>query len=259
MADLYFSYKTYISTIDDIRSSQFRRHPSYIDMLEHVSVRLGNMYAALIQQEFPQIPFKHVAAFIVLNDAIGNPYKARVSIGANTFITCAPTSLRYAYHALTILTHLKGTGNRSIVEIGCGYGGLCLAINHFAKLTGIAIDAYHIVDLPEAGRLIGKYLECHKDAVKIPYTIHDASTYGSGIEGADLFLISNYCFTEIDEVHRRQYARTLFGKVTHGFITWQTNSVPLENISVYLPNAMGKIIEEKPQTSGGNKNFFVSF
>ena len=246
--NLYLAYKTYIATIDDIHTSRFRRHLAYVDMLEHVSVHLGTAYAALIKQEFPHVD---VTGYVALNDAVGDPQKARIG-----GMECAPTSLRYAYQALKILTHFR---SGSIVEVGCGYGGLFLAIDYFAKLMGKTIDKYNIVDLPEAGRLIGKYLGCHK--ISVPYVIHDAGLYGSTVEdAADLFLISNYCFTEIHESHRVQYAAKLLSRVNHGFITWQTNSVPLDRTSVYLPRGVDcRIQEENPQTSGNKKNYYVTF
>ena len=258
MADtdaLYLSYKTYIAGIDDIRTSQFRRHPTYIDMLEHVTPRFGAIYAVLISTEFPDA-IGQVEEYVALNDRVGDPYKARMALSQRV-IECAPTSLRYAYQALTILEKIKASGASSIVEVGCGYGGLFLAIDFFAKCQQVPISKYHIIDLPEAGRLISKHLACHELA--IPYAIHDAAAYGSTVDDTEVFLISNYCFTEIAEIHRGKYVEHLFDKVAHGFITWQTNSVPLDKTAVYLPNRVCSIQEEKPQTSGRNKNYFVTW
>ena len=252
---LYLAYKTYIAGIDDIRTSQFRRHPAYIDMLEHVTPRLGAAYAALISAEFPE-SLGQVEEYVALNDRVGDPYKARVALSQRV-VECAPTSMRYAYQALTILEKFKASRASKIVEVGCGYGGLFLAIDFFAKRQCVPITKYHLVDLPEAGRLISKHLACHE--LTIPHAIHDATAYGSTVDDTGLFLISNYCFTEIAETHRGKYVEHLFGKVAHGFITWQTNSVPLDKTAMYLPNHVCSIQEEKPQTSGRNKNYFVTW
>jgi len=89
-----------------------------------------------------------------------------------------------------------------------------------------------------------------------------------GFSKGDLggFFISNYCFTEIDEVYRKQYVDALFrsGVVSHGFITWQTVfGLPIDSASRYL-GGMGDwglaVDEERPQTAFVDfPNYFVRF
>jgi hypothetical protein len=49
-----------------------------------------------------------------------------------------------------------------------------------------------------------------------------ALTYGKNIEQNDLFLISNYCISEIGEEKRNEYYNHLLPKVNHGFMIWNT-------------------------------------
>ena len=133
-----------------------------------------------------------------------------------------------------------------------------LAIDFFSKLLNIPIDNYYIIDLPEVGNLIAIYLDYHKDVIGINYSIHDASLYGSTVENNELFFISNYCFTEIDENHRLGYVSQLLSKVSCGFIIWQTGLISIDTISSYIKQKYD-ILEEKPQTSGNYKNYFVQF
>ncbi len=257
--DPYSNYIEYIQTItsDNIINSSFKSNSNYTQILEHVSQQYGQEYLEYIMTEFPEIPIEKIREFVYINDLIGNPIKYKY----NDDLICSPTNLRYIYHALVILKHYQAKSCNSIVEIGCGYGGLFLAISFFAKFLKINIVKYYIIDLNEVGQLISLYLQCHQH-ITLPYEIHNASSFGSTVNGCNLYVISNYCFTEIMEEYRFSYAKNLFNKVIHGFITWQTSEVSLENFKKYFKNVTYRIIEEKPQTSFNHnfsRNYFVYF
>jgi len=147
-----------------------------------------------------------------------------------------------------------------MVEVGCGYGGLFLAICYFSKLFNIKIDHYCFIDLPQVSALIKNYLELHNESINIEYSIHSAYNYGADINQTDLFLISNYCFTEISSEYRNKYIETLFPKISNGFIIWQTIfNCPIEDTSK-INKTIEKVVEEIPQTaSQERKNYFVYF
>lgn len=253
---LYSNYVECIKSIRDLKNSGFKSDPRYVFVLEHVYPEYGYQYLQNAMKEFPEITLNQIREFVELNDLFGHPKKYYYD-HLNT--TCSPTSLRYVYHALTILRLYKQRNTRRIVEIGCGYGGLFLAIQFFSKVMGITIEHYHLIDLPEVGGFIRQYLELHSSFLQIPYSIHNSNDYGADISSLqdDLFLISNYCLTEIDKIHRQKYLDVLFPKINSGFVIWQ--SYIGKNIQETLHPFQISVEEEKPQTSPEYPNYHVHF
>jgi hypothetical protein len=71
-------------------------------------------------------------------------------------IQVSPTSLRYVYQSHLILSYFKTLTlpkQLNLVEIGGGYGGLCVAIYFFSSYYKIKIDNYIIIDLKEVTQL----------------------------------------------------------------------------------------------------------
>lgn len=258
MAANYKDYCNYLQSNNTF--SDFKQHNNYCGILEHVSRELGDKYLSLIETEY-DIPFEHIAEFVSINDTYGNPKKESFfSSKYNVLLECSPTSLRYIYHALVILQYYQTTQLSEIVEVGCGYGGLCLAINYFADLLLIPIVKYHLIDLPDVCHLITHYLKKHESIVKIPFEMCESSTFGTTIVSNNLFLISNYCFTEIDHEYRDNYCEKLLPKVSHGFMVWQTCVFPSMSTDI-LQKKIVNNVEERPQTClhTNNVNYFVYF
>jgi hypothetical protein len=257
-------YSEYISLIQqnidcDFKDLNFKSNNKYQGILEHVTYELGVEYLKLIKNDFPHINNDKIFEYVRLNDLYGEPIKKLFNV-KDIIIECSPTSLRYIYHALIILRHIEFKKNKKIVEIGCGYGGLFLAIQYFASILKINIEHYFLIDLPEVGELIKKYLSLHKENIHIQYSIHKSADYGTDINNNELFLISNYCFTEISNEYRNNYIKNFFHRISSGFIIWQTcfglqiNETKIMNKEILLIN------EELPQTSPhDNKNYFVYF
>jgi len=283
--EIYDSYSEYLNSVKDIRihSMAFKSDSIYTSILEHVTQDCGQEYISLISEEYG-LRYDHISEFVCMNDKIGCPtvysfeYSDRSS-GEDVILkelVASPTSLRYIYHALHILVHYsavylqKGKKPLNIVEVGCGYGGLFLAICYYSKLFGIPIGQYNMIDLPGTTDLIAKYVAAHPLLTfGISYRILNTSPVGDyGFSKGDLdgFFISNYCFTEIDENYRKQYVDYLFrnGVVKHGFITWQTVfDVPISSVRQYLVDGLSdglSIEEERPQTAFVDfPNYFVRF
>lgn len=265
---MYNNYNNFLKTLDTktLNKTPFKNNSHYCGILEHVSPELGLKYLNLIQSEFPKITGETICAFIVLNDSYGSPKTFKYSL-QNQQISCSPTTLRYIYHALIILDHYKTTSCENMVEVGCGYGGLCLAINFFARLLDIKINEYNLIDLPEPCKLIKGYLDLHQNQIHVNVKVHSAETYGENVNSEQrLFFISNYCYTEIDMEHNRMYSTKLLPKTANGFITWQNGGnngiYPIEKCGKIVGKAIICIMEEKPQTDSGHgihKNYFVYF
>jgi hypothetical protein len=264
---MYKSYLNYIRNIDlnNIKSINFKSNKEYTGILEHVSHELGLKYLNLIENEYSNIDFTNIIEFIKINDYYGNPIKYNYNF-KNNILFCSPSSLRYIYHSLIILEHYKNTKSKNIVEVGCGYGGLCLAINYFSKLLNIEIVNYNIIDLPEACNLINCYLHINKDNIKTNVSIYSSNSFGEEITDDNLFFISNYCYTEISESLNSSYSKILLPKTTNGFIIWQNGgnngAYPINKVTQITGKTPIKIIEETPQTDAGFgifKNYFVYF
>ena len=242
----YSPYVRYVRHVLETRDlSSFKSHPSYTYMLEHVNQAQGKQYLELIRSK-TTISAEQIKAFCETNDRIGNPHK----VAFDGFIA-SPTSLRYIWHTHTILswfaTFEKAKQGIDIVEVGGGYGGLCLAVSSFAKHYGVSIASYTIVDIKEPSALQNLYLSNH--SLNFPVKFEDAATYGAGIDRSGLFLISNYCFSEISADVQKEYINTLFPKVSQGFIAW--NMIP----TYYFGFDM-RIEEETPNTGPFNKFVF---
>lgn len=222
----------------------FKSDPDYQYMLEHSNYRdVGLGFMGSIKNEFCLTPAE-IMRFTVLNDSVGKPEVADYGV----IPPCSPTSLRYVYHAHLFLKHLQSLGitNPNIVEIGGGYGGMCLAIHTYAEKFGVTPRQYSIIDLETPGKLQRRVLDVYGySGVKCL----NAENFGAEIE-EDSVLISTYAFSEIEPELQKRYVDVLFPKIIHGFIVWN-------NIPVY---SMGKTIHvehERPMT--GPLNRFVYF
>ena len=195
---MYSGYQNIVSNIINTNNLDFKSNKSYNSILEHVSYEQGKSYISLIiriiNEEFKEISFENINNYLLMNDKYGNPTKHKFMYN-NFEINCSPTSLRYVFHSLLILKYFKNVNTKKIVEVGCGYGGLFLSINHFAKILNVEIDKYYFIDLPVVTNLIKKYLELHNNNININYSIESAYNYGTDINDNELFFISNYCFT----------------------------------------------------------------
>ena len=79
----------------------------------------------------------------------------------------------------------------------------------------------------------------------------DASSFGSNIECNNMFLISNYCFSEISKENQNSYRQILFPKIKHGFIAW--NMIPVYDFGFHTN------IESEIPNTGGHMNKYVYF
>jgi hypothetical protein len=246
----YSNYDNFVESVVKSKNiNEFKSHPRYTSILEHVTYDFGQKYIELIKTEFPEISIDSIKEFCLLNDSIGSPnryYFKDIKIYAST------TSLRYIYHALLIIRHLRVCKSRKIVELGCGYGGLCVAINFF-KHNDMIIDSYTCIDLSSVIELQKLYLSNFQLSFNVDFV--DSNSYGKDIPNDNMFLISNYCFSEINTYYQTKYIQHLFSKINHGFIIW--NHIPLYDFGKHII----KIEQERPLTGSkdGNSNLFVFF
>jgi len=239
----YSAYCQYITDVCDKNDlTSFKRNGTYRAILEHVSKEIGEQYIDAIS-EYTDLTLKDITDFCELNDSIGDTIKSEYK----DFVT-SPSNLRYIFHSHIILSHMRSIGGAlDVVEVGGGYGGLCLALHHFAEKYGVKINSYTIIDLAAPSRLQKLYLEKIQPSLKVDFV--DASTFGADISKGDMFLISNYCFSEIPGNLQKEYVAKLFPKVSHGFMAW--NHIPVYNFGFDIKEEV-----EFPKTGGYNKYIY---
>jgi hypothetical protein len=236
----YIQYINYICAQKDL--SNFKSNNNYRDILEHVSPEQGQLYLDCILSN-TNLSMSDIKNFCNKNDSIGSPLK---TLYGDLFVS--PTSLRYIYHSHLIFEHIKSLSlnNIDIVEVGCGYGGLCLAINFFKEKYGIGVNSYKLIDLKEAINLQKIYLSM-VDISNVEYI--DSDTFGKDIKDSNMFLISNYCFSEISDDLQKMYIQLLFPKVSHGFMAWN-------HINTYNFGFAFREADEVPKTGSMNKYIY---
>ena len=176
----------------------FKSHPAYRHVLEHVSMEEGHQYLDEIE-----IDYKDKLDEVKENDLYGTPIQCNYDgIGM-----ISPTTVRYLKNTSDIVNKF-GTSFNSIVEIGGGYGGLCKVMSSFVKF-----DQYLLLDLEECNLLSRKYLS-HFD---LPTLSHRAEEIDEINENFDL-LISNYALSECDRETQMMYIEKFVKKSNNFYI-----------------------------------------
>ncbi len=210
-------YLKYTESLQNLKSdpsifTNFKSNACFTHILEHTSFDFGLQYKKLIVDEFGEDP-KNFLDIINLNDSIGNPVKYDFD-----GVVMSPSNLRYIYHALLIKSKCEkwfpGKETITIVEIGGGYGGLCLYLKNIFK--GTHID-YTIVDLPEPSNLQNRFLQETKQNNAI--SIHGSLLDTLAKNKFDL-VISNYCISEIGRENQEEYFRKLVIHCDKKFFIW---------------------------------------
>jgi putative sugar O-methyltransferase len=222
----------------------FRKHPIFYEIYEHVSKSQGKEYLDYIIKNNKNLLDK-IDKFLE-NDKIGNPKKYYYK---EIDKLIAPTTLRYIKVGSDI-EKIFSDKIDNIVEIGCGYGGQYLILD---KL--INIKNYLLIDLFEVTKFIEKYLECF-----VLNSSYETKTINkiSYDKSWDL-VISNYAFSELPSETQLIYINKILLKSKNGYMTmnsgldtsaFQKNHLSLKEITSLMPNI--KIIPEEPLTYKGN-------
>ena len=212
---------------------QFRRHPVYQSVLEHITDEFGAAYWAELQKS-PEIVAR--LAELKDNDGQGGPRLVHYE-GAGLV---APTTLRYA-KVLADLARLFGDlrGMR-ICEIGVGYGGQCRVINAYFEPR-----EYWLVDLKPVLMLAQRYLDCYV----LPATIRYRTMNELADRDYDL-VVSNYAFSELPRELQEVYVKRVIRRARRGYLTInelappEFNSFTRDELLQVVPG--GTILEERP-------------
>ena len=227
---------------DDLFFSQFKQCPDYRQILEHLGREIGELLLERIKQQTPEF-LSYVDEFRK-NDFLGTPTTDYFDgIGM-----LSSTTLRYIKVASDLKVFFGSLDNKSIVEIGGGYGGQCLILSKLCKFK-----SYTIVDLPEATALQKKYLERNNVGNVFFKSIepHDATVLDDN--NVDL-VISNYAYDELTPEIRKQYLREIISYSKMGYMTGNRDNLAQHKVAEYLQKD-GPICEEwaeRPLTHAPN-------
>ena len=150
----------YLNAIESFLSSEeefenFRRNPKYGVVLSGGDRLLGELQIEYLKSDMNAArSFSKRMDEIKINDLVGNPILHK--FGENRIF--ASDTLQYARNSSIIdCSFVKKDENqkiKKIVEIGGGYGGMCLILHSF-----IPFEEYVMIDLPPAIKLCKKYLD----------------------------------------------------------------------------------------------------
>ena len=235
---MYSGWELSARRISEGGRSDWKRDPDVNEMLEHLRKDYAVVYLESIRKVLTDA---QVTAIAARNDAYGG---ARVE-NINGVVS-SPSSIRYIAHSIEICQQIqrKGLSDVKIVEVGGGYGGLAVILGEVAQIMGVSISKYIIYDLPGVVRLQQYYLSQYT----LPYPVvwKEASRFGADLENeAGLFLVSNYCLSEISNTYRLLYLSNLIPKIAGGYFAWNWGS------KEGLP-AHADIQPEIPDTGKGN-------
>ena len=193
----YLNVCNYAANSDEF-FKQFKSHPAYRHVLEHVSFEEGQQYLKEID-----IDYLHKLDEVKENDSLGSPVIYEYpSVGE-----ISPTTIRYIKNTSDIINKF-GNSFDSIVEIGGGYGGLCKVLSSFIKF-----EQYLLLDLEECNLLSRKYLS-HFDLPTLSYRSEEIDEID---ENFDL-LISNYAFSECHKEVQQDYIERFIKKSNNFYI-----------------------------------------
>lgn len=236
----------YLAATDEFAFKDFKSHPDYRAILEHVTPTQGSEYLKIIRDKYLFV--LDALEECRKNDSIGNPY-IHFFPGVGDF---SPTTLRYMKVAGDLISTFSGLDGVNIIEIGGGYGGQCTVLSALARFAH-----YTLVDLPEPALLTRKYL----DRLNVKNTTCYSTEDFQAEDTYDL-VISNYAFSEISEDEQRVYVEKILNRSKCGYITYNfighlfgVNSLSLEQLLELLkkPHRKIELRPEQPATGVNNQ------
>lgn len=179
------------------------------------------------------------------NDIYGGPTIRKYPIVGET----CPFTLKYVLDAFRIIENLGAIQFKSIVEVGVGFGSMCLIMDSIYEL-----DQYVLIDLPEVIELTKKYLINFKDLYdKCIFISCDDLNAMDKFENFDLF-ISDSALAECNVFTQDLHFNKFIKKSKFGYINYNTIDHPTSPKDFYILmekiNPIFNIIEKKSHYSG---------
>lgn len=250
---MYTTFQQVCRQLNEQSITTFKRNREIGGIVETVDKRFGDAYLKRIE-EFPesqQIHWERVVSF----NGVGSPFMETFVINGQPTLL-SPTTLRYVYYALDILTYIqKSEMNKDevdIIEIGGGYGFQSILLYEFAPFFDISFRSYVIVDLPETNHLQSLYLSAC-DSVPVNniqlvsfYSVNETMFQ----KNPNAFLLSNYALGEFPRSIQDFYVETIARKTQHGYMCWNfSQGNPEIHPYFFTVASSNDWIEENPQTN----------
>jgi hypothetical protein len=241
-------YSTWENICDNIVSNKLTNWKNKYEvkyMLEHVAKHFGEIYLENLIKD--GVSIDTIKELCLINDKFGGSEPENFE---KYNLNVTPASLRYCRHAFDICNLiLQKNLNKevNIIEIGGGYGGLCIILLRLAKKMNINIKNYYIYDLDKVQKLQKYYLSNFFIDDKVIWM--NSNSFGCDFFSNELnnnILISNYCLSEIPIEYKDKYLKNLLPKVNGGYFAWNSND------KTNLPENY-KEETENPQTAINNK------
>lgn len=246
----HFGYKPYSDYLSGADPRIFKiNYSGFNYMLEHFTldqIPLGKQWYDKIF-EMKLLSKKNFDELINLNDRYGHTCVAQIYD-----VICSTNTLKYIYHALLIAVDIKKLEKPlDIIEIGGGYGGLCIILHKIFEMLNIQLNRYILIDLPNVVAFQKKYIELNCYGSKCVYLSSD--TYDSYTYENDSYIFSSYSLSELStKVKEKYFDDFKLMKIKHGFIVWNG---PVIDIPSHVPFS---VENEAPLTSIGNKFIYLS-
>jgi putative sugar O-methyltransferase len=185
----------------------FRRHPTLIDIMEHVPKDAAIIYL----NELRKSAFFYFYLGLFAKDNTGHPLKSDFK----DFGQISPTSTRYAHISEELYRRFGSLDGFNVCEIGAGYGGQAYFISERHH-----VRSYSIIDLELVVALAKKYLR--KKSRKLDLR---AIEIGNTVDFIDL-VISNYAFSELRREAQEEYFNKVIFKAPRGFFIYNQTTPP---------------------------------
>ncbi len=187
---------------------KFKSEPAYKEVLEHLSVRLGQKHLESICKL--KLDWLLDVTSIWENDTYGNPELYLHGVSEKLQFSCSPTTMQYLSVVANLIHYFGSLDKWDIIEIGGGYGGQCKVLQDVFE-----VNSYDIIDLEEAGMLQRKYLST--------LNVKSFRTFSPSFKMSDNtsydLVISNYALTEVSIEDQDSYVKNILLNAKHGYIT----------------------------------------
>ncbi len=227
-----------MAVLDSRVFANFRHHPGYTTILEHVTEAQGTEYLRMLLAGNRASTGIDEAA---RNDTIGGPRTMTLSTGTQI----SPTTLRYLKVSNDLETLFGNLDGTDVVEIGVGYGGQCRVLDSLFEL-----NSYTLIDLAPVLDLASEFLS--RFPLRTTSRFLTMNELDSRIY--DLF-ISNYAFTELTRDLQEAYRRKVINGTKQGYVTFNATNPP--EFRSYTSDELcaafkARIFDERPLTHPGN-------
>ena len=136
--NVYDNWKDMCKYIVSNKIIDWKQDKNVTYMLEHLGQEYAEIYLQNLLNEGVNI--YNIQKLCEINDKYGNANIKQFNNGLRS----STSSIRYVRHALDICNLIKSKNYKkvNIVEVGGGYGGLCLILNNLANTMNISISKY---------------------------------------------------------------------------------------------------------------------